>query len=66
MQGLAHRGSLLNVQPLGQDVGDGDDAHQVVHVAADAAGHARVLDFEHHPLPVRQHRSMHLACQDSL
>ena len=62
----AYRGSLLDIEALGQHVGDGDDAHEVVHVTADAARHARVLDFEHHSLAIMQHGSMHLVQASTL
>ena len=53
-------GRILHVQPLGQQVADADDAHQIVHIALNAASDARVLDLHHHAAPIVQHAAVHL------
>ena len=56
----ARLGGSLDVEPLGQDVGEGDDAEQVIHIAANAARDPWVLDFHRHAPPVMQRRAMYL------
>lgn len=53
-------GRVLHIQPLGQQVANADDAHQVVHIALNAASDARVLDLHHHAAPIVQHAAVHL------
>ena len=52
--------SLLHVQPLGQQVGNVDEAQQVVHIALYAAGHPRILNLHGKAAPVMKLASMHL------
>lgn len=40
---MAHLGGLAGIQPFRQQVEGVDEAQQVVHIALDAACHARVL-----------------------
>ena len=60
MSAQPHLGCGVHVEALGQDVGVGDEAHEVVDVALDAARHAWVLDLHGRPAPVVQGGPMHL------
>ena len=59
-QRVPNLGSRLHIQALGQQVGEVDDAHQVVHIALDAAGHPWVLDLHGNPAAIMERRPMHL------
>lgn len=64
-KGDCHLGSLLYIQALGQQVGNVDEAHQVVHIALYAASHSWVLDLHGKAAPIMQIASMHLRCHGS-
>lgn len=56
-----HLDRVLHVQPLGQDVGHRDQAHEVVNVALNAARHAGVLHLHRSFPAVVQPHTVHLA-----
>ena len=58
-----HLSGLLYVEALGQQVGHFDEAHQVVHITLDAAGHAWILDLHGKAPTVMQVAAMHLQAQ---
>ena len=51
---------LLDVEPLGQQVGHFDEAHQVVHITLDASGYSGVLDLHGKAPAIMQVAPMHL------
>ena len=57
---MTHLSGLLDVEPLGQQVGHFDEAHQVVHITLDASGYSRVLDLHGKAPAIMQVSPMHL------
>ena len=55
-----HLSSLLYIQPLGQQIGNVDEAHEVVHITLYAASHPRILNLHGKPPPIVKLASMHL------
>jgi len=58
---IAHLSSLLHVETLGQQFGNIDETHEVVHIALYAACHPGVLDLHGKPAPIVKLASMHLS-----
>ena len=58
--------SRVHIHALGEHIGVGDEPHEIVDIAFNAAGNARILDLHGRLAPVMQRCSMHLFTQHSV
>ena len=57
---------LFHIETLGQQVGNVDETHQVIHIALNAACYPWVLDLHGKASPIMQLASMHLRGQQDM
>ncbi len=55
------RADRLRVQPGRDPLREPQDQPEILHVGANGRGHARILDLDRDPTPVREPRAIHLA-----
>ena len=60
MPARPHLGCRVHIEALGQHIGVGDESHQVIDIALNAARYARVLNLHGRLAPVMQGGPVHL------